>query len=157
MHTPLKLLRVRQIDERTSPWRKLAQRSPPRGGWIRAIRKAIGMTTSQLGSRLGVTRQAVLDLERRESAGSVTLATLTRAANAMECDLLYALVPRAPVQQMLLSRARAIAAKRLARIAHSMSLEQQSVPSEEYDHQLEDLAAEILRDFPRELWSEGAA
>lgn len=157
MNTPLKLLRVRQIDERTSPWRKLAQRSPPRGGWIRAIRKAIGMTTSQLGSRLGITRQAVLDLEHREAAGSVTLATLTRAADAMECDLVYALVPRAPVQQMLLSRARAIAAKRLDRIAHSMDLEEQAVSSEEYERQVEDLAAQILREFPRELWSEGAA
>ena len=157
MHTPLKLLRVRQIDERTSPWRDLAQQSPPRAGWIRAIRKAIVMTTGQLASRLGVTRQAVLDLERREVEGSTTLATLTRAANAMECDLLYAVVPRAPVQQMLLSRARAIAAKRLDRIAHSMHLEEQSVPSEEYDHEVEDLAAQIFRDFPRDLWSDGAA
>ncbi len=157
MHTPLKLLRVRQIDERTLPWRQLAQQSPPRAGWIRAIRKAIGMTTGQLASRLGVTRQAVLDLERREVDGSTTLATLTRAANAMECDLLYAVVPRAPVRQMLLSRARAIAAKRLDRIAHSMHLEEQSVPSEEYDHEVEDLAAQILRDFPRDLWSDGAA
>ncbi len=155
MKTPLRLLRVRQIDERTSPWRQLAQQPPPRAGWIRAIRQAIGMTTSQLALRLGVTRQAVVDLERREVGGGVTLATLTKAANGMECDLLYAIVPRAPVQETLLNRARAIAAKRLGRVAHSMKLEEQAVTSEEHDRQVEDLAAQILRDSPRALWGEG--
>ncbi len=153
MHTPLKLLRVRQIDDRTRPWRQLRKQAPPRGGWIRAIRQALGMTTSQLAARLRVTRQAVLDLERREAEGSVTLSALRRAANAMECDLLYAVVPRQPVKDILWSRARAVAAKRLERIAHSMHLEDQTVPSEEYNQQVEDLTAEIMRNFPRELWS----
>jgi predicted DNA-binding mobile mystery protein A len=111
------------------------------------------MTTSQLAARLRVTRQAVLDLERREAEGSVTLSALRRAANAMECDLLYAVVPRQPVKDILWSRARAVAAKRLERIAHSMHLEDQTVPSEEYNQQVEDLTAEIMRNFPRELWS----
>lgn len=156
MHTPLKHLRARQIDERILPWTKLDQPSPPRGGWVKAIRQALGMSTSQLASRLGVTRQAVLDLERREVEANVTLATLKKAADAMECDLLYAVVPRRPIREMLWTRARAIAAHRLRRIAHSMDLEEQSVPPQEFDHQVEDLAAQIMRDFPRELWSESA-
>src|SRR3989304_2783356 len=99
MHTPLKHLRVRQVDERTEPWRMLDQPSPPRGGWIRSVRKALGMSTIQLASRLGVTRQAIVDLERREGDGSVTLTTLARAAEAMEGDLFYAVVPRRPVRE----------------------------------------------------------
>lgn len=153
MHTPFKLLRVRQIDERTSPWRQLREQTPPRGGWIRSIRQALSMTTRQLAARLGVTQQAVVDLERREAEGSVTLSALRKAANAMECDLLYAIVPKRPVKDILWSRARAVAAKRLKRITHSMRLEEQTVPSEEYDQQVEDLAVEIMRGFPRELWS----
>ncbi len=156
MHTPLKLLRVRQIDERTNPWRQLREQRPPRGGWIRAIRHALGMSASQFAARFGVTtRQAVIDLERRESEGSVTLSALRKAANAMECDVLYAVVPRRPVKDILWSRARAVAAKRLEKIAHSMHLEKQTVPSEEYDQQVEDLTAELMRNFPRELWGEG--
>lgn len=152
MTTPLKLLHLRQIDERTSPWRQLAEQRPPRGGWIRVIRKAIGMTTSQLATKLGVTQQAVTDLERREVGGNVTLATLTKAANAMECDLVYAVVPRMPVHEMLHNRARAIAAERLNRVAHSMDLEDQGVTPEEHSRQVDDLAAQILRDSPRVLW-----
>lgn len=157
MNTPLKLLRVRQIDERIRPWRQLREQSPPRGGWIRAIRQVLGMRTNQLAARLGVTQQAVVDLERREAEGSVTLSALRKAANAVECDLLYAVVPRRPVKDILRSRARAVALKRLERIAHSMHLEEQTVPSEEYDQQVEDLTAELMRNFPRELWSEGVA
>ena len=157
MNTPFKLLRVRQIDERTRPWRQLREQAPPRVGWIRAIRQALGMRTSQLAARLGVTKQAVADLERREAEGSVTLSALRKAANAMECDLLYAIVPRRPVKDILWSRARAVAAKRLERIAHSMHLEEQTVPSEEYDQQVEDLTAELMRSFPRELWGEDVA
>jgi predicted DNA-binding mobile mystery protein A len=154
MHTPLKLLRVRQIDERTQPWRQLAEQEAPRRGWIRAIRQAVGMTTSQLASRLGVSRQAVVDLQRREVEGGVTLSALRKAADAMDCDLLYAIVPRRPVKEMLWNRARAVATKRLERIAHSMHLEDQGVPSDEHKQEVEDLAAQLMRDFPRGLWSE---
>jgi predicted DNA-binding mobile mystery protein A len=157
MDTTLKHLRLRQMDERISPWRPLVQHVPPRGGWIKAIREALGISTSQLASRLGVTRQAVMDLERRERESTVTFAALRRAADAMDCDLLYAVVPRTPLRQMLWSRARAIAAKRLGKVAHSMQLEEQAVPSEEHDQQVEDLAAQIMRESPRELWSEWPA
>lgn len=114
------------------------------------------MTATHLGSRLGVTRQAVLDLERREVEATASLAALARAADAMECDLVYAVVPRQPVGEILQSRARAIAAARLKGVAHSMGLEAQSVPSPELDRQVEDLAAQILRDLPRDFWGESA-
>ena len=158
MKTPLKLLHLRQIEERTLPWRPLVTQRPPRGGWIQVIRKALGMTTSQLAHRLGIgTRQGVVDLERRERGGNVTLATLAKAAEAMECDLVYAVVPRVPLPEMLRNRARAIAAERLGRVAHSMKLEEQPVTSEEHDRQVDDLAAEILRDSARVLWDEETA
>ena len=158
MKTPLKLLHIRQIEERTLPWRPLVAQPPPRGGWIQVIRKALGMTTSQLANRLGIgTRQGVVDLERRERGGNVTLATLAKAADAMECDLVYAVVPRVPLPDMLRKRARAIAAERLGRVAHSMKLEEQPVTSQEHDRQVDDLAAEILRDSARVLWDEETA
>ena len=114
------------------------------------------MSANHLGSRLGVTRQAVLDLERREVEATASLAALARAADAMECDLVYAVVPRQAVREILQSRARAIAAARLKGVAHSMGLEAQSVPSPELDRQVEDLAAQILRDLPRDFWGESA-
>lgn len=157
MHTALKRLRIRQLEERTLPWRTIDPASPPRSGWIRAVRTALGMSTSQLASRLSITRQAIADLERREVDGTVTLAALRKAAEAMECDLLYAVVPRQPVREMIRARARALATERLKRVAHSMHLEDQSVPQAEFDRQVEDLADQIIEEFPRDLWTESVA
>jgi len=147
-------LRMRQVEERVAPLREAAKQPVPKSGRIKAMRQALSMSTSQLASRLGVSRQAVRDLEIREVDGGVTLSALKRAADAMECDILYALVPRKPIMEVLEDRARAIATERLGRISHSMHLEAQGVSSEEFDREVEDLAALILREMPRELWSE---
>jgi predicted DNA-binding mobile mystery protein A len=157
MFTPLKQLRLRQLDKRTAHWRQLGSLGPPQGGWLRAIRDALGMSAGQLAVRLGVTRQAVADLERRETDGTVTLAVLTKAADALDCDVVYAVVPRKPLYEILRDRARAIATNRLKGVAHSMNLEDQSVPEEEILQQVEDLADQIIQEFPRDLWTEPVA
>jgi len=112
------------------------------------------MSTSQLGARLGVTRQAVADLEHREAEGTVTLAALRKAAAAVECTLVYAVVPRRPMTDILRDRARDVAAKRLRRVAHSMRLEDQIVSDQETERQVEDLADDILRESPRDFWND---
>ena len=154
MDTTHKLLQVRQMDERALHWGRLRHDLPPRRGWINAIRKALSMSTSQLASRIGVTRQAVLDLERRETTGGATLMALEKAAEAMDCVLLYAVIPRESLKDTLWRRATFLAAKRLGRVAHSMKLEKQDVPREEYNSQVTDLAAQILQGSRRDLWSE---
>ena len=57
---------------------------PPRG-WIRAIREALGMTTEHLAKRIGVSQPRVIEIEKAEVSGSITLKTLQRAANALDC------------------------------------------------------------------------
>jgi predicted DNA-binding mobile mystery protein A len=112
------------------------------------------MSTSQLATRLQITRQGVADQERREVEGTITLTALRKAATAMDCDLYYAIVPRRPAGELLRERARQVAAEQLGRIAHSMRLEEQDVPGDEFEQQVEDLADQILREFPRNLWDE---
>jgi predicted DNA-binding mobile mystery protein A len=75
---------------------------PPRppAGWLRAIRKALGMTSGVLAGRLGVTASGARKLERAEAADAITLGTLRRVAEALDCDLQYALVPRRPLREM---------------------------------------------------------
>ncbi|MEX0690640.1 MAG: mobile mystery protein A [Gemmatimonadales bacterium] len=153
MKTSLKQLRLRQLDERTSPFRDREHATPPRGGWLRAVRTSLGMSASQFAFRLGVTRQAVADQERREVDGTTTLASLRKAADAMECDVFYAIVPRRPLGEMVRLRAREVAEHRLRGIAHSMGLEEQSVPHQEFERQVDDLADQIVRELPRDLWS----
>ncbi len=154
MTSQLKQLLIRQLDERFESMMGLSQTSPPRGGWLKAIRRGLGMSANQLASRLHVTRQAIADQERREVDGTITLAAIRKAARAMGCDLYYAVVPRRTISEMVRTQARHVAEQRLRRIAHSMSLEEQTVPDEEFERQVDDLADHIARDLPRDLWAE---
>lgn len=154
MITALRKLGIRQLEDRVRKVRSLAKEPPPRSGWLSAIREALGMTTSQLAVRQGVSRQAVAEQEHREVEGSITLSALRRAAAAMDCDLYYALVPRQPLPKLLMERARLVAARNLGRVAHSMALEEQSVSDVEFRRQVEDMAEDLVRETPQRLWDE---
>ncbi len=66
----------------------------PASGWIRAVRDALGLTLSDVAQRLKVTPPAVRSFEQAEAEDRITLGSLRRTADAMNCDLIYALVPR---------------------------------------------------------------
>lgn len=152
MDTGLKNLRLRQMDDKLQQFRGLAELERPNRGWVRAIRMALGMTASQLSARLGISQQAVGDLERREVDGSVTLATLSKAADALSCDVVYALVPREGLEATLRNQARIRAAYTLDRVAHSMRLEAQAVAPDEHRHQVKETAEELVRSWSRSIW-----
>src|SRR5579872_3981202 len=78
----LRSLALHQLDETLKRWRELP-RSRPSGGWLRAIRQALGMTTRQLAKAVGVSQAAVMDAERTEAKGDITLSTLQRYATAL--------------------------------------------------------------------------
>lgn len=119
-------LRRKQIDERLRPYSGLPV-SGPQGGWLKSVRTALGMSLEQLGKRIGRTRQAVEQLERSESNGSITLAKLRSVAAAMGCDVIIGLRPRSgslenAVRQQALRKARGLQAS----VFHTMELEAQS-------------------------------
>ncbi len=122
--------------------------TPPKG-WVRAIRDAIGMTGGQLGRRLGMTAQAVVSLERSEASGKIQLNTLRRAAEAMDCVLVYALVPNTSLTEMVDRRARELALRALRRVSHSMALEDQQV-DRDLEKRIQTYIDTALRD--RDLW-----
>jgi predicted DNA-binding mobile mystery protein A len=137
-----------RLDEKLLAMKPVDRFAPPPKGWIRAIRDAIGMTGVQLGKRLGMTAQAIASVERSEANGTIRLNTLRRVAEAMDCVLVYALVPRTSLTQMVDRRAREIAMQALQRVSHSMALEDQRV-----DRDLEKRISthvDALRD--RDLW-----
>jgi transcriptional regulator with XRE-family HTH domain len=57
---------------------------------------------------------SVKDLERNERLGTIALRTLQRAAEALDADFVYAIVPRKPLRETVASRARELAEQRLA-------------------------------------------
>ena len=103
----------------------LRMMAPPKRGWVRAIRMSLGMTSAQLGRRLGMSAQGAADLERREGDGTITLASLRKAADALDCDVLVALVPRTSLEETINAQARRKAAAERGRVMHTMSLEAQ--------------------------------
>ncbi|MCK5489978.1 MAG: mobile mystery protein A [Gemmatimonadetes bacterium] len=145
-------LMVRQLDEALSPFQALRERRPPRDGWARAIREALGMSQRQLAERMGVSTTAAQSAERNEARGKIQLDSLDALADGLDCELVYALVPRQSIQSTLEHRAKELAGRVVRRVSTSMELEEQGVPEEEKRRQIEELAAGLLRERPQHFW-----
>jgi predicted DNA-binding mobile mystery protein A len=147
------LLAATQIDRKLAPLRAIAASLRPSsaGGWIRALRQGLGLSASALGRRMHLAQQSVDQLEKNERAGAITLASLRRAAEALDAELFYAIIPRKPLRETIAERAKEVARKRVAPVAHSMQLEAQGLADNELQERITELALELERN-PRELW-----
>ncbi|NOZ10485.1 MAG: mobile mystery protein A [Gammaproteobacteria bacterium] len=146
----------RQLDKRLLVLQNNAEllTCPPRG-WIKAIREALGMTSSQLAKRLGVVQSRVVAIEQAEVKGTITLNSLERAAHALDCRLVYTLVPRKPLEKLVTERAERLAKRRLESTSHSMSLEAQGVETVDEQVQLKQMIQRLLEKSGSVLWEEG--
>lgn len=118
----------RRLDERQAAASVELLSARPRLGWVRGVRDALGMTTRQLARRMGVAQATVVQLERSESHDTIQLGTLRRAADALDCDLVYALVPRAgSLERAVAAQARRRAEVMVRSVDRSMELEDQAV------------------------------
>ncbi len=139
------------LDNRFPAWRQLpAKGARPSGGWVRAIREALGMTAEDLAERMGVSQPSLTRLEKSERNGGARLDTLMRAADALECDFVYALVPRRPLDDMVTEQARRRALERVRQVAHTMALEDQAIAEDMLAKQVE-IWTEFYRTRPG-LW-----
>jgi predicted DNA-binding mobile mystery protein A len=141
----------RHLDAQLEPLRSVGSLPRPVRGWIRALRDALGMSSSELARRMGVSQQAVPEMERSEINDTIKLATLRRVADALESDLVYAIVPRATLDTTVEAQARRRALEHLGAIAHHSRLEDQAVNDDDTDAQLDELAARFVD--RRGLWS----
>lgn len=145
----------RHLDRRFDRLRPLADEPRPHRGWIRAIRDALGMSSTELAARMGVSQSTIAQLERNEVRETIKVETLRRAADALDCDLIYALLPRRSLNDLVTSQARRKAAAALGPVAHHMRLEDQVVSEEDAAAQVDDLVARLVD--RRGLWSEPPA
>lgn len=144
----------RKLDETGYQWRQLPARlrHVPNAGWVNAIRDALGMSQAQLGKRLGVRSSSVDKLEENERNRTVQMATLQRAAEALGCDLVYALVPREPLQTMVDKQRLALLAELHGRTQQHMRLEAQEVDDPDWRENLLRDAESLVPDH--RLWRE---
>jgi predicted DNA-binding mobile mystery protein A len=128
-----------------------APTAAPRSGWIRAIRDALGMSTSELARRAGRSKARISQIEQAERDRSLTLDTLDRVAAALGCRVDYLLVPRRPLDEMVWEQARAKAAAEIAAVDHTMALEDQQPDAESTRHRIDEAARRYVD--RRGLWS----
>ena len=126
----------------------------PKEGWIRSLRKALGMSSPQLARRLGVSKSQATQMERMEIEDRITLKALRRVADALECDFQYALVPRQPVQNMIRDRANVKARALAEKTQVQMSLEAQQLSENGLGKQVAREVDRLVRDMPRDLWED---
>ncbi|MGH7718839.1 MAG: mobile mystery protein A [Gemmatimonadaceae bacterium] len=143
---------MRQLDSVLKAASDCRQIRPPASGWIRAIRDALGMSAEQLARRIRIKQPSLAELERSERTGTITLNSLRKAAQALDCDVVYLLVPRESLLQTLKQRINEVATARVRRVSHTMRLEDQQTPPESQRIQIEDLERQLLLDLPRDLW-----
>lgn len=142
-------LRRRQLDEGLTGLRGLGRL--PRG-YIREIRDALEMSSYQLADRLGVSQSTVMDMEASERNGTITIKSLERAAAALGCKLVYALVPNDSLEQIVTKQAKLRARELSSSVFRTMALEQQATETSEQNSLIDELADDLLRKGKRELW-----
>lgn len=128
------------------------ERRPPTG-WLKAIRGALGITSRQLAQIVGVDMSAIIRLEEREPQGKVTLEMLDRVAQAMDCKLIYAVIPNEEyesLESIVDYRAKKAAKELYQKVEHSMQLEEQGSP--ESKSELERLSQNLKEKMDQRIW-----
>lgn len=149
MNWSLRKIRARQLEKELAPLSKILR---PAVGWIKTIRETLGMNTRQLGERCNVTSERILKIETDEVDGKTTLATLEKVANAMNCSLVYALVPNDGLLKFIEKTALNKAQSQLKHISHTMTLENQKVSEAALKDQVDILKEEMTKGNIKKIW-----
>lgn len=120
-------LRLRQLTRTLSAFDAAKQEARPQRGWLRAIREGLGLTLENVGKKLGQSRRRIQEFEEAEAKDRITLHSLRRVAAAMDCELVYAIVPKSgTITELAERRARAQAAEDVLDVEQTMALENQA-------------------------------
>ena len=140
------------IDDRFDGQTILSLADLPRQGWVRAIRDALGMSSRQLAARMNISQPAVVQLERSEADGVIQINTLRRAAEALGCDLVYVLVPRRTLDEIVRDRARLLALSEVSNVDRTMRLENQGLTPKQLERRVDAYAEKLIASG--RLWDE---
>ena len=142
-----KLLR-RSYQKKFDSFKKTVMDRPPQG-WLKTIREFFGMTTEQLAKKINVSQSRVVNLEKNEK--NTKISTMERIADALDCDFVYAIIPRKNIDDILYNQAKKRALAILNKININIGLENQL---SENKYSLEDLTEELLNKNIARIWDE---
>ncbi len=148
-----KSLQLQQLNNKMLSFSKLKQVALPPTGWIKAIRTAIGMSMQQLGNKLSVSKQGVLDIEKREKDGSITIKSLKEIARVLDMQFVYGFVPNdGSLEAFIEKRATELATKIVMRTSNTMKLEDQGNSKIQIKKAIKERTAIIIYEMPKILW-----
>ena len=146
-------LMIEQLDHKLNLFKKAESVIRPEKGWINAIRTSLNITLTQLGTRLHTSPQNVRSTEIREASGSITINALKEIAEAMDMNLVYAIVPKdQSLEKLIESRAKDLATRIVLRTSASMRLEDQENTKARLEKTIQEKTTELKEELPKYLW-----
>lgn len=145
-----KLIRE-QLDKKLEKLKPLSSVTVE-NGWIKLIREALGMSTKQLGKRVGIDQSRISRLENAEIENDLKLSSLKKIAEGLNMKFVYGFVPESSLEEVVREQAKKIALKRMTKVNHTMRLEQQELSEDEKNKALEDLIQKIMIEKPKDFW-----
>ncbi|MGH2347117.1 MAG: mobile mystery protein A [Chloroflexota bacterium] len=145
-------LRRRQLDRLFAQLGSPRMIPLPRRGWIAEARNVLGMSTRQLAQRMHVSQPSLTGLERSEQRGTISLNSLRKAAQALNCRLVYAFVPDESFERLVREQAHTVARRMLNNVEHTMALEDQAIEARRQEEAIAEFADDLVRSLSRELW-----
>ena len=152
MSSEFNYLRVEQLQSSMKAYGILLTKRVPSRGWLKEIREALGRTERQQAERLGITGSTLHKSEQSEAEERISLGQLRKLADGLDCELVYALVPRKALTGVVQDRAKQLAKEEVYGVAHTMSLEDQRPTDERIQKQVDRRAEELLRGKWSNLW-----
>lgn len=143
-----------QLDRTLNALRKVTTINKPTKGWVKTIRENLGMTVMQLAKRLGTKGSRITEIEMRELNGGITLRSLMKTAEALNCKLFYVLIPEKPLQTIVEEQAKKQIIKNSKSVCQSMELEGQGLDDDRMKDFIEVQAEEMLHNKISKVWEE---
>ena len=148
-----KRLQIEQLDSKFKEYASLTTIAIPPTGWIKAIRLALGMSMSQLASKLSISKQSIQETELREKEGTVSIKLLKNVANALDMELVYGFVPKdGSLDELINRKAQKLAREIVLRTSNTMKLEEQENSEERIKKAIEERTILIKQEMPKALW-----
>lgn len=144
-------LKLKQISESLENIKRMGIPSAPKDGWLKSIRTALWMSMNLAAYKANINTSTWEKIEKREQKGTVTIETLQKAADALNCDIRLVLVPREPLDTILERQAFIKADEEIWKLDETMSLEKQK-NSPAF---LKDMRNKLVHNYmnnPKDLW-----
>ncbi len=150
MKTPKQqTIMTKQVSRKLEALRPLAKEANGVSSWIDYLRLGLGMSLTQLASRLGITQPSLSSSIKLEKEGRITVNKLRQIADAMDCDVVYSFVPRKKIEDIMRDQAIKKTKALMDETENHMSLEDQKVTRDK-NERLKELVEEKM--FSKYLW-----